>query len=93
MLLATSDNVIVKLDPSETTYGAIELAPAAVEKSCTGIVISVGPGEIDNKGRLLEHNVNVGDHVLFGESALQFPITENDETYYIMKVQHLWGTI
>jgi len=93
MFKAINDNVIILPDEEVTEVNGIVLAPTAVEKSCTGIVISVGPGNVNNKGYLEEHNVREGDHVLFGESALQFPIEEDGKTYYMMKIQHLWGTV
>ena len=93
MFKAIHDNVIILPDESQTEISGIVLAPTAIEKSCTGTVISVGPGIVNNKGYIEEHNIKEGDHVLFGASALQFPVEEDGITYYMMKIQHLWGTV
>lgn len=93
MFKAIHDNVIILPDEAQEEVNGIVLAPNAIEKSCTGIVISAGPGIVNNKGYLEEHNIKEGDHVLFGKSALVFPIEEDGKTYYMMKLQHLWGTV
>ena len=62
------DRVIVqKLEPEEKTAGGIVLPDSAREKPQEGKVISVGPGQVDEKGQRKPIDVKEGDHVLYAK--------------------------
>jgi chaperonin GroES len=47
------------------TVGGIFLPDSAKQKPKQGIVLAVGPGKMDDKGRNVPMNLKVGDEVLF----------------------------
>ena len=64
-----ADRVIVK--PSEAaeskTAGGIIIPDTAKEKPQEGTVAAVGPGRIDEYGKVVPMNVKVGDKVLYSK--------------------------
>lgn len=61
--------IVVKRALAQKTKGGIFLPEAAVEKPKQGEVLSVGPGEVDSKGKKIPMSVKVGDRVLFSSYA------------------------
>lgn len=59
------DRIVIKRTEPKTSKGGIILPETAQEKPKQGIVVAVGPGKIDNKGKSHSPNVKVGDEVLF----------------------------
>jgi chaperonin GroES len=59
------NRILVKRNEATTTRGGILLPDTAKEKPRQGIVVAVGPGSTDDKGRCHPLDVKVGDHVLF----------------------------
>lgn len=57
--------VIEPLEQEEVTAGGIVLPETAKEKPQKGVVLSVGPGDRDEKGAHIPMDVKVGDTVLF----------------------------
>jgi chaperonin GroES len=62
------DRLIVRpAAPEEVTKGGIILPDTAKEKPQQGEVLAVGPGKIDDNGKLQPTGVKVGDTVLYGK--------------------------
>jgi chaperonin GroES len=61
--------VLVKRKEAEQKKGAILLPESAQKKATEGVVIAVGPGRTDDKGRVHPLDVKVGDRVLFSSYA------------------------
>jgi chaperonin GroES len=81
-----ADRVIVK--PSEEseskTAGGIIIPDTAKEKPQKGEIVAVGPGRVDENGKIIAMNVKVGDTVMYekyGSNELKF----DGENYLIME--------
>jgi chaperonin GroES len=61
--------VIEPLEQEDVTAGGIVLPETAKEKPQRGKVLSIGPGDRDDKGNRLQLDVTVGDTVLFAKYA------------------------
>lgn len=93
-LKMTNDYVLVKLTdvPTMSTGGIIL---GNVEPPCVGVVLSVGPGKVLPNGTRAEHDIEVGDTIVFGKSSLNIPLEEDlgygKQTYYVMKIEEVFG--
>ncbi len=87
---AINDYVIVKL-LDNTKPSSSGLILTSVEPPCTGVVITVGPGRVLNDGSREEHNIHVGDVIVFGKSSLNMPLEDENETFYVMKTGDIFG--
>jgi chaperonin GroES len=56
-------------------------AASATHLGRSGVVVAVGPGKADKKGRVVPMDVKVGDKVFFGEFQYR--------THYLNDVKHL----
>ena len=85
------DRVLIKvLDSEEKTSGGIIIPDTAKEKPQEGEVVAVGPGAINESGKLAPMDVKVGDIVLFGKwSGTEVKI--DDKEYSIMKESDIMG--
>lgn len=65
------DRVVVRRAAEETTTAGGIIIPdsASKEKPIEGEVIAVGPGKVQDDGKLRALTVKVGDKVLFGKYA------------------------
>lgn len=64
------DRVLVKrLEGQEKTAGGLYIPESAKEKAQIGSVVAVGPGKVDNAGKLITPAVKVGDKIYFGKYA------------------------
>lgn len=61
--------VVEPLEQEEVTAGGIVLPETAKEKPQKGKVLSVGPGERNDKGERVPLDVSEGDTVLFAKYA------------------------
>jgi chaperonin GroES len=61
--------VIEPIEQEEVTAGGIVLPETAKEKPQKGTVLSVGPGDRDEKGERIPLDVAEGDTVLFAKYA------------------------
>lgn len=85
-----NDFVLVELIENETkTTGGIILTN--VEPPCVGRVLSVGPGKNLPNGTRQEHNIIAGDVIVFGKSSLNIPLEDDKKTYYVMKIEEVFG--
>jgi len=61
--------VVIRMEEEEKTVGGIIIPDAAKEKPQQGKVIAVGPGKVDENGKLVPMAVKKNDRVLFGKYA------------------------
>jgi chaperonin GroES len=61
--------VVEPIEQEEITAGGIVLPDTAKEKPQRGKVLSVGPGDRDDKGNYVPMDVKTGDTVLFAKYA------------------------
>ena len=85
------DRVLIKvLDSEEKTSGGIIIPDTAKEKPQEGEIVAVGPGAINDVGKLTPMDVKVGDIVLFGKwSGTEVKI--DGKEYSIMKESDIMG--
>lgn len=85
-----NDYVLVELlENASTSTGGIILTN--VEPPCIGRVLSVGPGRVLNNGDRAEHNIEPNDIIVFGKSSLNQPLEDDKVTYYVMKIDEVFG--
>ena len=73
------NRIVVKRQEAQVSKGGILLPETAKEKPKQGVVVAVGPGEIDDKGKLRPLSVKVGDEVLFSSySGTEYKADEID---------------
>ena len=87
------DRVLIRRLESDTkTKSGIIIPDTAKEKPQEGEVISVGPGNKDDNGKIQPLDVQVGDRILFGKwSGTEVKI--DDEEYLIMKESDIMGIL
>jgi chaperonin GroES len=87
------DRVVVKrLEEEQKTKGGIIIPDTAAEKPQTGKVVSVGPGNVGEDGKVQPLDVKAGDTVLFGKwSGTEVKI--DGEDLLIMKESDIMGVI
>ena len=87
------DRVAVRrVEEEQKTKGGIIIPDTAKEKPMQGEVLAVGPGVRNEKGELVELDVQVGDRVLFGKwSGTEVKIDGQD--LLIMKESDIMGVI
>jgi len=61
--------VVLRIEEEEKTSGGIIIPDTAKEKPQEGKVIAVGPGKMDDDGKILPMAVKKGDRILFGKYA------------------------
>ena len=71
--------VIRRLEEQRTSPGGIVIPDTAAEKPSQGEVVHVGPGKLDDSGKVIPMGVKVGDRVLFGKySGQEFKLDGQD---------------
>lgn len=87
-----SDRVVVQAqDAEEQTASGLYIPDTAKEKPQRGVVLSVGPGRVEN-GTKIDMTVKPGDTVLYGKYS-GTEVTLNDEEYMIMRESDILGII
>jgi chaperonin GroES len=61
--------VVEPVEAEDVTSGGIFLPETAKEKPQKGTILSMGPGERDDKGKYIPMDVKVGDVVLYNKYA------------------------
>jgi chaperonin GroES len=84
--------VVIRMEEEEKTAGGIIIPDAAKEKPQQGKVIAVGPGKVDENGRLIPMAVKKNDKVLFGKYA-GTEIKLDGVEYTIMKEDDILGIV
>ncbi len=74
------DRLIVRpAAPEEVSKGGIILPDTAKEKPQQGEVLAVGPGKVDDNGKLSPMGVKIGDTVLYGKySGTEISVDSED---------------
>jgi len=79
------NRILVKRTKAVATKGGILLPESAQEKPKEGEVIAVGPGKLDEAGKLTPVEIQMGDRVLFGSYAgTEIKTDSLDEQYLIL---------
>jgi chaperonin GroES len=88
-----NDRVIVKrVEEEKRSAGGIVIPDTAAEKPSQGEVVSVGPGKMDDNGKLQPMGVKTGDRVLFGKySGQEFKMDGQD--YLHMREDDIIGIV
>lgn len=88
------NRVLIKRSKAQTTKGGILLPDTAQEKPKEGLVMAVGPGKIDDNGKMEQMNVKVGDRVLFSSySGTEVKQMSEDEEFLIMSEDDILGIL
>lgn len=88
-----NDRVLVRrLDAKETVRGGIIIPDTAKEKPLEGEVIAVGPGRMDDNGKLVAMSVKKGDKVLVGKYA-GTEIKLDDVEHVIVREEEILGIV
>lgn len=88
------NRVLIKREKKASTKGGILLPDSAQEKPKEGTVIAVGPGKLNDDGKLEPMNVSVGDLVLFSSYSGTEVKDQNDaEEYLIMSQDDILGVL
>ena len=59
------NRIVVQRQEAQTSKGGILLPETAQQKPKRGKVLAVGPGKVDDKGKIHPMDVKVGDEILF----------------------------
>ena len=87
------DRVVVRrIEDNERTRGGIIIPDTAKEKPQQGEIVAVGPGALDEKGKVQPLDVKAGDRVLFGKwSGTEVKL--DGEELLIMKESDILGVL
>jgi chaperonin GroES len=87
------DRVIVKrVEDERKSAGGIVIPDTAAEKPSQGEVVAVGPGKLDDNGKVIAMGVKVGDRILFGKySGTEFKMEGAD--YLHMREDDIIGVV
>lgn len=87
------DRVLVEpLEEQEVKKGGIIIPDTAKERPQEGKVIAVGPGKLDENGKLIPMTVKVGDLVLMPKYG-GTEIKVEDKKYQIIREDEILGII
>ena len=79
------DRVVIKPSPKEeVTKSGLVIPDTAKEKPQEGLILAIGPGRMDDKGKRLTMDVKVGDKVLYAKYA-GTELKLEGEDYLILK--------
>ena len=87
------DRVVVRrIEEDDRTKGGIIIPDTAKEKPQQGEIVAVGPGALDEKGKVQPLDVKPGDRVLFGKwSGTEVKL--DGEELLIMKESDIRGVL
>jgi chaperonin GroES len=87
------DRVIVKrLDEEKKTASGIVIPDTAAEKPDQGEVMAVGKGKLNDDGKLVPLDVQVGDRVLFGKYSGQ-EVRLKGDALLVMREEDIMGIV
>lgn len=88
-----NDRVLVKRTESEEkSAGGIFIPDTAKEKQQEGVVIAVGPGQLNDAGERQALQLKVGDRVLFGKYSGN-DVTVNAEEHVLLREDEVFAII
>ncbi len=87
------DRVLVeRVEGEKKTKGAIIIPDSATEKPQEGKIIEVGPGKVNDEGKITKPSVKSGDRILFGKYSGS-EIKLNGTDYLIMREEDILGVL
>ena len=87
------DRVVVRrMEEETTTAGGIVLPGSATEKPAQGEVLAVGPGKLQENGKVQPVDVEVGDIIVFGKYSSN-TVKIDDEELLILNESEIFGVI
>ncbi|HEY4254805.1 MAG TPA: co-chaperone GroES [Chlamydiales bacterium] len=63
------NRIVIQRQEAKVSKGGILLPESAQEKPKQGKVLAVGPGKVDEKGKLIPVELKVGNQILFSSYA------------------------
>tara|TARA_Y100000590_G_scaffold363040_1_gene420490 strand:+ start:72 stop:356 length:285 start_codon:yes stop_codon:yes gene_type:complete len=88
-----SDRIVVRAqEAEETTSSGIILPDTAKEKPQIGIVVSVGPGKINDSGETVKMTLKKNDKVLYGKYS-GTEVNVDGEELLIMRESDILATL
>lgn len=78
------NRVLIKRSEAKQTKGGILLPESSKEKPKEGEVVAVGPGKVDDAGKLKKLDVKIGDRILFSSYAGTEVKTEDSSSEYLI---------
>lgn len=88
------NRVLVQRLKAQTSKGGILLPDTAQEKPKEGIVVSTGPGKMDENGKTEPMNVKTGDRVLFSNySGTEVKNLAEEEEFLILSEDDILGIV
>jgi chaperonin GroES len=88
------NRILVKRSKATASKGGILLPDSAQEKPKQGEVVSVGPGKMDEHGKVHTMSLKAGDLVLFSSySGTEIKTEEVDAEYLIMAEDDILGIL
>jgi len=88
-----SDRIIVKaLEAEEKTAGGILLPDSAKEKPQQAEVIAVGPGKVQDNGKIAPMDIKVGDRVYYGKYS-GTDVKLNGEEFTVLRQDDVLGVV
>lgn len=88
------NRVLVKRSKATISKGGILLPDSAQEKPKQGEVIAVGPGKMDEHGKLQKMTLKAGDLVLFSSYAgTEVKTDEAEAEYLVMSEDEILGVL
>lgn len=77
------NRIVVQREEAKATKGGILLPESAQKKPREGIVIAVGPGQVNEKGQMQKMDIKVNDKVLFSSyGGVDYKI--DDQEYLVL---------
>jgi len=88
------NRVLIKRSLASTSKGGILLPDSAREKPKQGEVIAVGPGKLDENGKVQKTSLKAGDLVLFSSYAgTEVKTEETEAEFLIMSEDEILGVL
>ncbi|QSB15579.1 co-chaperone GroES [Natronosporangium hydrolyticum] len=87
------DRILVQANEAETTTASgIVIPDTAKEKPQEGTVLAVGPGRVDDSGKRIPLDVNVGDTVLYSKYG-GTEVKYSGEEYLVLSARDVLAVI
>ncbi|MES2198784.1 MAG: co-chaperone GroES [Chlamydiota bacterium] len=88
------NRVLIKRSKATASKGGILLPDSAQEKPKQGSVVAVGPGKMDEHGKIQRMTLKAGDLVLFSSySGTEVKTEEAEAEYLIMAEDEILGIL